>query len=147
MKSFAKTLVATALLMTGTAFAQDMEATNADVIARQELMKSVGAATKTLGDMASGEAAHDAAAAETAKQALIASAAQIEAKFTTNAEDPATEAKPEIWTNWDDFLVKAKGLGDAAALLDVASAESVGAGMGAIGGACKACHTDYRIKK
>lgn len=143
----AKSLLVSAILMTGTAFSQDMAATNPDVIARKELMKGMGMATKTLGGMASGEIAFDAAAAEAAKSVLAVYSGEIGAKFTANAEDPASEAKPEIWANWDDFLVKAKGLGDAAAAMDVASAESIGAGMGAIGGACKACHSDYRVKK
>ena len=134
MRTFAKTLCISALLMTGAAFAA-VTATDPDVIARKDLMKTIGGAAKTLGGMASGEVAHDAAAAE------------IEAKFTNNAADPASEAKPEVWTNWNDFLAKGKALGDAAGALDVASAESIGAGMGAIGGTCKACHTDYRVQK
>ncbi len=146
MRTFAKTLCISALLMTGAAFAA-VTATDPDVIARKDLMKTIGGAAKTLGGMASGEVAHDAAAAETAKQAMIAAAAEIEAKFTNNAADPASEAKPEVWTNWNDFLAKGKALGDAAGALDVASAESIGASMGAIGGACKACHTDYRVQK
>ena len=146
MRTFAKTLCISALLMTGAAFAA-VTATDPDVIARKDLMKTIGGAAKTLGGMASGEVAHDAAAAEAAKQAMIAAAAEIEAKFTNNAADPASEAKPEVWTNWNDFLAKGKALGDAAGALDVASAESIGAGMGAIGGACKACHSDYRVQK
>ena len=146
MRTFAKTLCVSALLMTGAAFAAGT-ATDPDVIARKDLMKTIGGAAKTLGGMASGEVAHDAAAAEAAKQAMIAAAAEIEAKFTNNAADPASEAKPEVWTNWNDFLAKGKALGDAAGALDVASAESIGAGMGAIGGTCKACHTDYRVQK
>jgi cytochrome c556 len=121
-------------------------AADPSVEARQALMKSFGGAMKTLGGMAGGEA-YDAAAAEAAKAALIAGAAEIAAKFEMNVEDPASESKPEVWTNWDDFLVKAKALGDAAAAIDVASAESIGAGMGAIGGACKDCHTTYRVAK
>jgi cytochrome c556 len=31
--------------------------------------------------------------------------------------------------------------------MDVASAESIGAGMGALGGACKDCHTEFRMMK
>ena len=146
MRTFAKTLCISALLMTGAAFAA-VTATDPDVIARKDLMKTIGGAAKTLGGMASGEVAHDAAAAEAAKQAMIAAAAEIEAKFTNNAADPASEAKPEVWTNWNDFLAKGKALGDAAGALDVPSAESIGAGMGAIGGTCKACHTDYRVQK
>lgn len=152
MKAFtpthlAKTLLVSALLMTGAAYAQDIAATNPDVIARKDLMKSMGGAAKTLGGMAAGEVAYDAAAAEAAKQVLITASADIGAKFTTNAEDPASTAKPEIWTNWDAFMAKGKTLGDAAAALDVSSAETIGAGMGGIGGACKACHTDYRVQK
>jgi cytochrome c556 len=147
MRTFAKTLCISALLMTGAAFAAGTAATDPDVIARKDLMKTIGGAAKTLGGMASGEVAHDATAADAAKQAMIAAAAEIEAKFTNNAADPASEAKPEVWTNWNDFLAKGKALGDAAGALDVASAESIGAGMGAIGGTCKACHTDYRVQK
>lgn len=147
MKTLAKTLLVAALLMTGTAFAQDVMATNPDVIARKALMKSVGGASKALGGMASGEMAYDAAAAEAAKQTLITAAGEIEAKFMTNAEDPASESLPAVWEKWDDFLMKAKGLGDAAGALDVASAETIGAGMAGVGGACKACHSEYRVKK
>jgi cytochrome c556 len=75
----------------------------------------------------------------------MASAEAIAANFTNNPEDPGSEAKPEIWTNWDDFVAKGKALSDAAAALDTSSVESIGAGMGALGGACKACHTAYRI--
>lgn len=147
MKTLAKTLLVSALLMTGTAFAEDIAATNPDVIARKDLMKGMGGAAKTLGGMAGGEMAYDAAAAEAAKQVLITSAGEIEAKFTNNAEDPASIAKPEVWTGWDGFLAKAKALGDAAGALDVASVETIGAGMAGVGGACKGCHTDYRVAK
>ena len=37
-----------------------------------------------------------------------------------------------------------EALGDAAGAMDVASAETIGAGMGALGGACKDCHSTYR---
>jgi len=146
MKFLTKTILAVTLVAAGAAYAEGPAATNADVIARQELMKSFGGAAKALGGMASGEVAYDAAAAEAAKKALVDGAAMIEAKFTTNAEDPGSKSQPAVWTNWDDFLAKGKALGDAAAALDVASAETIGAGMGGIGGACKACHTDYRMQ-
>lgn len=144
MKFSIKVLAIGITLVAGVAFAE-VEATDADVIARQALMKTFGGAAKTLGGMAGGEVPFDAAAAEAAKAVLVAGAAAIPAKFEKNAVDPGTEAKPEIWTNWDDFLVKAKGLGDAAAALDAASVEGVQASMGAVGGACKACHKEYRL--
>lgn len=138
-------LALTAALIGGVAMAAD--ATDPIVVAQKTLMKSFGGAAKTLGGMAGGDVAYDAAAAEAAKAALIAGAADIAAKWEVAGNDPASESKPEIWTNWDDFMAKGKALGNAAAALDVASAESIGAGMGAIGGTCKDCHTTYRIMK
>jgi cytochrome c556 len=135
-----------AVLAAGAAFAQDAEPTDPNAIARAELMKMVGMNTGILGKMAGGETPYDAAAAEGAKAALIEASAKIEATFMEQgAADPVSEAKPEIWANWDDFLVKAKALGDAAGAIDVSSVETIGAGMGAIGGACKDCHTTYRV--
>jgi len=142
---FSTTILAAGLaLIAGIAFAE-VEATDPLVIAQKDRMKSFGGRSKTLGGMASGEVAFDAAAAEAAKAVLVAGSAEIASKFATAGSDPASEAKPEIWTSWDDFVAKAKGLGDAAAVLDVASVDGVKAGMGGIGGACKACHTAYRM--
>ena len=144
MSSVAKLFLAGFVLAAGVAYAE-VEPTDPNVIARQNLMKTIGGATKTLGDMAGGKVAFDAAAAEAAKAAISAASLEIEAKFTPTSTDPGTEAKPEVWTNWADFLVKAKGLQDAATALDASSVETIGAGMAGVGGACKACHTDYRL--
>lgn len=143
MKVVTKTLVAGLLLVAGVAVAA--EATDPTVKARQELMDGIVANMKILGDMAGGKASFDAAAAETAKAALVAAAADIPAKFEPQATDPKTTAKAEIWTNWDDYIAKAKALENAAAGIDATTVEGVQAGMGAIGGTCKDCHTTYRI--
>lgn len=122
------------------------ERTDPNAIAREELMEAVGKNTKVLGDMAGGKAEFDAAAAEAAKAALVEAAAKIPATFETQGgADPADEAKPEIWANWDDFVKKAGALESAATALDASSLEAVQAGMGAIGGSCKDCHSAYRM--
>ena len=144
MNRISKAFVAGLILMAGVAYAE-VEPTDPNVIARQDLMKTIGGATKALGDMAGGKAAYDAAAAEAAKAALVAASLDVEAKFTPTTADPAEEAKPEVWTNWADFLVKATALTDAATAIDASSAESIGAGMAGVGGSCKACHTAYRM--
>jgi cytochrome c556 len=134
-----------AILAAGAAFAQDAEPTDPNAIARSELMKMVGMNTGILGNMAGGKDPYDAAKAEGAKAALIEAAAKIEATFAEQgADDPASESKAEVWANWEDFLVKAKALGDAAGAIDVSSVETIGAGMGGIGGTCKDCHSTYR---
>jgi len=119
-------------------------AVDPDVKARQDLMAANGAAMKTLGGMASAKIAFDATAAEAAKQVLIANAAGTLVVFKNQASDPAGHASNSIWTAWDDFSAKAGDMGTAAAALDTTSAESVAAGLGAIGGTCKACHTAYK---
>jgi cytochrome c556 len=143
----AKAVLIAAILAAGTVYAQ-AERTDPNSIARSELMKMQGKNIGILSEMAEGKIPYDAAAAEAAKAVLIESAGKIEATFMEQgAADPASRAKPEIWANWDDFLVKAKALGDAAAAVDVASAESIGAGMGALGGACADCHKVYQAPK
>ncbi len=144
---FAKYLAVGAILIAGVAFAEG-DRTDPNAKARSDLMRTIGKNTGILGDMAGGKAAYDAAAAEGAKAAIIEASTKIEATFKEQgAADPASEAKPEIWTNWDAFLKNATALNAAATALDVASAETIGAGMGALGGACKDCHTEFRVKK
>ena len=144
---FAKALIIGAVLSAGAAFAEEKR-TDPNAIARGELMTTIGKNTGVLGDMAGGKAAYDAAAAEAAKAAIVEAAGKIEATFKDQgAADPASEAKPEVWTNWEEFLADAKKLGEAAGAMDVASADTIGAGMGALGGACKDCHTEFRVLK
>jgi cytochrome c556 len=131
-------------LLAGVSFAEE-GVKDPQVKAREELMDVIGMNTKTLGDMASGKAAFDAAAATSAKAALADAAAKIPAAFEPQATDPVSKAKPDIWTNWADFVAKSEGLLNAAEALDASSAETIGAGMAAIGGACKACHSAYRM--
>lgn len=144
---FSKLLAAAVIVAAGVAYAK-VEATDPNVIAHQDLMKMIGKNTGILGDMAGGKAAYDAAAADGAKAVLIEASAKIETTFKEQgAADPGSIAKPEIWTNWDDFLKKAGALNAAATAMDVASVETIGAGMSGLGGACKDCHTTYRVQK
>lgn len=147
MKAFSKVVACAAFTaLAATAVWAEGEAQDPTVKARQELMEGVGAAAKTLGGMAGDKAPFDAAAAEAAKAALVAAAAEIPARFEPQASDPASEAKPEIWTNWDDFAAKADALKVAAEGMDATTLDGVKAAMGgALGGACKACHTAYRM--
>ena len=60
---------------------------------------------------------------------------------------PTSEAKPEIWTSWDDFVKKSEALTAAVTAADVSSVEAIGASLGSIGGTCKDCHSVYRVMK
>lgn len=143
MKFSTKALVLGLTMVAGVAIAA--EATDPTVKARQELMDTIAMNTGILGKMAGGETAFDAAAADGAKAAIIAASAEIAAKFEPQASDPKSTSKPEIWTNWDDFVKKGEALNAAATALDATTLEGVQAGMGGIGGSCRDCHTAYRI--
>ncbi len=141
MKFLLKVVVAASLGLGTVAYA---EATDPNVIARQDIMKTMGKNAKILGEMAGGKTAFDQAAADAAKAELLAAAGEIPAKFETQAMDDDSEAKPEIWTNWEDFVAKSEALASAAGAIDTASVETIGAGMANVGAACGACHKAYR---
>lgn len=146
MKLLGTSLILGLLLAGGAAVAKD-GVQDPTVKARMELMETIGKNTKILGEMAGGKTAYDKSAAEAARDALAKAAVEIPASFEMEADDPVSEARPDIWMNWDAFTEKAKGLEDAVSAIDVASVEGIQAGMGAIGGACKSCHTDFRAKR
>lgn len=139
-----KSLIAALVLLAGTAVAKE-GVQDPTVKARMDLMSTIGMNTKVLGDMATDRTAFDATAAQAAKAALMAASADIAAKFEPQATDPVSEAKPEIWTNWDDYVAKANALNAAATAIDASSLDTVKAGMGAIGGSCRDCHSTYRM--
>lgn len=143
MKFLTKALVAGFVLSAGVVFAG--KSTDPDAVGRQTLMGTIGMNMKVLGDMAGGKAAFDAAAAEAAKAAIVAAAAKIPATFEPQGTDAESKAKPDIWTNWDDFLTKADGLAKAAGALDATTVESLQAGIAGVGGACKDCHSKYQL--
>ena len=144
--TFARIALVGVVLAAGAAHAADRTDPNARM--REEVMEEIGTAMKVLGDMATDKAAFDAAAAEAAKARLIEETGKIAQAFNEpGATDPASEAKPEIWTGWDDFLKKAGAVKAAAEAADVRSLDAVKASVGTLGGACKDCHTTYRMQK
>jgi cytochrome c556 len=146
MRFAAKTVILTLALTAGVAFAKE-GVQDPTVKSRMDLMAIVGENTKILGDMAADKAPYNDGAAVAAKNALIAASARIQAEFEVEADDPVSEARPDIWMNMEGFLKHAELLETAAQAIDVTTLASLQTGMGAIGGACKACHTDFRAKK
>lgn len=140
-----KYLLATALgLSTAVATMAHSNVADPTVKARMDAMSAIGASLKTLGGMAQGAVAFDAEAANAALAVVAAKAAETPALFEAQKTDPTSEARPEIWANWDDFVAKAEAL-EAAASVTVTDQASVGAALGALGGTCKACHAQYRM--
>ncbi len=120
-----------------------------EIVARQELMRSNKAALTELGKMTTGEARWDQAAAIRHTTSLMRNAQMIAAKTEkgTGPESGRTRARPEIWTDWDNFLVAAEKLEDESkAVLDLARANdeaAVRARFGTIEKACDSCHKPF----
>ena len=142
---FSSRLLALALIAAGGVALAKEGVQNPAVKARMDAMAVIGMNTKVLGDMAGGKATFDAAKAAEAAAAINATALTVPGLFEAEESDPVSEAKPEIWANWADFVSKADALAAAGAAMDTATPEGVAAGMGALGGSCKACHSAYRL--
>ena len=118
----------------GVAFAQ------ADVIKqRQEAMKAIGGSMGALVKMVKGEEAYDSAKAKAAVETMAAKAKGAE-----------TAAAPKIWTDMAGFkaaLAKLEQVAGAQAAVAGKDLDGVKAAVGALGGTCKGCHDDFRLKK
>ncbi|MFT6169608.1 MAG: cytochrome c556 [Celeribacter sp.] len=142
-----KKLLTASTILVGLSFAAVAHSgvENQTVAARMESMKAIGGAMKTLGNMAKGAVEFDAATAQAAVNEIAVQSGKLPELFAVQETDPMSEAKPEIWTNWDDFTSKANALNAAAQATIITDAASIGGAMGAVGGSCKGCHTDYRM--
>lgn len=142
---------AVALAMLGTAGAAAAQQKPEDAIKyRQSALFIVGQNFAPIAAMAQGKMPYD--------QDLAAQRAAIVAyvlklpwpAFSPGTDKGNTKAKPEIWSNLDDFQKKAEAAqAEAMKLADVAKTghfEALKAQVGATGKACKACHDEYRNK-
>lgn len=117
---------------------------NETVLARMDGMKTLSTQLKTLGSMAKGQTEFDASAAQAALARLADGAARIPDHFEEEVIVPESEALPAIWENWEDFTAKASALRQRSDALNVSRPGDLGPALRELGGACKACHADYR---
>ena len=80
---------------------------------------------------------------------IAAWAKEIPAAFPPDSNPPPTDARDDIWLNWEDFKQKAEDNRKAAqALADAveqkASADTLRVRFGAVGQSCKACHDNFK---
>jgi cytochrome c556 len=124
----------------------------ADVTQRQNFMKAQGADVKAITEYSKGQG--DQQKALTAVNDLLARAPKIADQFPagTSATDfpGKTKAKPEIWTDMDNFKKIPTALQGEEVKLKAAieggDPKAVAAQLGATGKAgCGACHSKYRL--
>ncbi|UXU75971.1 MULTISPECIES: c-type cytochrome [unclassified Paracoccus (in: a-proteobacteria)] len=145
-------LTATLALLPMTALAADDPVKQA-IEARHGFFQMLNINMTTLAGMAKGDVAYDEAKASQAAANIEAlTKYDLPGLFVEGSDSGAvknSQAKPDIWTNMDDFKAKFAGLAEAAAGASEAvkgGQENVGPVVGKLGGACKACHDSFREK-
>jgi cytochrome c556 len=134
------------------AWAQDSLAPDVDPVeARQSIMANNGAAAKLGGQMAKGEVAFEAAAAQLALRTMNSTALAFGHYFPEGSETGGdTEAAPAIWERPDEFraaLAKFQADTAEAVTAEPATLEAFQQSFGTVTENCRACHEDFRIEK
>jgi cytochrome c556 len=118
---------------------------------RQSYFALLGMTFAPMGDMVKGKIEWDATRFSAWADDLH-HAAQFHAErgFAPGTEQGTTRAKPNIWSNMDDFQSKLNDFRAAAAsLAEIATEGDPGSSREqfvATGGTCKACHDEYKSK-
>ena len=143
-------MIRTILLTAALAIGATAVIAQSDPIAeRRNIMKGVGAATRTGNQMVRGETPFDLAKAKEVLQVYANAADKTHTFFPETAKTGGeTTASPKIWENQAEFRARfdawAKDIQQAAA--NTTDLESFKAAFGSVTKACNACHETYRIK-
>ena len=118
---------------------------------RQSYFALLGMTFAPMGDMVKGKIEWDAARfSGWADDLHHAAQFHVERGFAPGTEQGTTRAKPNIWSNMDDFQSKLDDFRAAAASLAEIATEGDPATSReqfvATGGTCKACHDEYKSK-
>jgi len=116
---------------------------------RQGIMNVFHYNVDSMGDMAKGKKAFDAAAfARNAKDLAAAAQLDVLAGFPEDSLNGESEASETIWLDWDGFKAKLKVLREQSAKLDQVVAGGDEAAMkeqfGKTAKTCKGCHHDFK---
>ncbi len=136
-------VVACLLATSGIVLAQD------PIAQRRDVMKGVGAATRTGTQMAKGDIPFDLAKAKEVLSTYAKAAANFHEYFPTDSKTGGqTTAAPAIWENQADFRARfdAWGKDIQAASASTTDLATFRESFGTVTKACGACHNTYRIK-
>ena len=142
--------IALAVVAVGSVLAGPLLAADDPIEARQEIMQKNDDAAKLAFNMAQGRIPFDAAKAATAMRELQEDMTLLITLFPPGSDKGDTAATPAVFTNFDDFKVKAAKLGADAKVAEDAAAKGLDAfkaSIGAVGQDCQTCHDLYRKKR
>lgn len=115
---------------------------------RMDAMSAIGQANKPLAGIARGRADFDLKTVQENARIIADNAgASFVDLFPEGSLTGETEAKADIWENFDDFAKFAKELEEnALALSQIESEAEFAAAFKAVGNTCSGCHKKYREK-
>jgi cytochrome c556 len=138
------------LVLVATPTFADAEMDQAKIKYRQTLMGAVGANMGGIGTILKNQLNLPGHVESHARQ-LAASAKLVGAAFEANLSEGATDAKPEIWSDWAGFEQAIADFEAAANTLAAAAASGDGAAIGpavkGLGKTCGGCHDSFRKPK
>lgn len=116
---------------------------------RQAVMNVYAWNVNRMRDMVRGDVPFDTAAFQVYAADLAAAVnLDVVKGFPEESITDESDARDEIWLNWDGFLAARDSMKDAAGKLAEAAASGDEVAMkeqfGAVGRACKVCHDDFR---
>jgi len=123
---------------------------------RMDQMGGIAKAMKAMGAMFKGEATYDAEHVRILSSEIAASGGtELSVLFPEHSVQPPSEARHEIWTDWEKFAGIADEMQAAAVALANGAANPTDGSAGPkpadlfrdLAGTCKSCHQDFRIKK
>lgn len=128
------------------ATAQDMDP-DAVIKFRQGVMKAQGGHMGAMAQIVRGKVDYPGRLLVHAR-ALNSIAQNVDTLFPEDSDFGETDAKEEIWSNWDKFKEAAEHLSDETGAFEKAveskDEKAIGKGFKKLGEACKACHKKFR---
>jgi cytochrome c556 len=117
---------------------------------RQKIMASQGASMGAINDILKNKLPYQGHIAVHARD-IAATVALVGEAFKKEITEGKTDAKPEIWKEWEKFLAATEALGkESNTLAEVSKSgtmEAIEAQVKKVGGACGDCHKPYRKPK
>ena len=118
---------------------------------RMDFMKSMGKATKGIGDMFKGKDPYDEKAIVAHAKTISEKSTQLLDHFPEGSLKHPSEALPVIWESWSEFEQINKRLeAESAKFVETAKngdKREIRAQFARMGKVCKACHEDFRKPK
>ncbi|SCA56059.1 Cytochrome c [Candidatus Terasakiella magnetica] len=152
---FRKTLMVAAIcgavFTFSTAVTQAHDGATGVIKERMDMMKLIAKNTKRIAPIAMGSEDMDLKAVEESAGYIAKTAADVIMRFPKGSTSMVSEAKENIWTDWDKFAASMKSLSQDAAALEKLAKEGeefeLTDAFGKMASNCKKCHTDFRMKK